>query len=116
MAPGVGVMTSARKRAEAAGARILQSLSADGKVDATAVLDVIEQTLCEAAREQEKRELHRVAVLRASAHVRLSRLLDASPAAIYSRLATGNFEPTFVSESITRLFDVSSAKISICHV
>ena len=48
--------------------------------------------------------------MQASAHARLSRLLNASPAVIYCRLASGNFEPTFVSESITRLFGVQSAE------
>ena len=56
---------------------------------------------------KEKRELQRVADVQASAHAHLSRLLNASPAVIYCRLASGNFSPTFVSESITRLFDVS---------
>ena len=100
-------MTSARKQAEAAADRILRGLSPDGKFDATAVLDVIEQTLNDASREQEKRELQRVADLQESAHVRLTRLLNASPAVIYSRLASGNYDPTFVSESITGLFGVT---------
>ncbi|HEX5930451.1 MAG TPA: response regulator, partial [Methyloceanibacter sp.] len=39
-----------------------------------------------------------------AARKRLSVLLDASPAVIYCRLARGDFEPTFVSESVTRLF------------
>ena len=39
-----------------------------------------------------------------AARERLSVLLDASPAVIYCRLARGDFEPTFVSESVTRLF------------
>ena len=57
--------------------------------------------------EQEKRGLQQIADLQASAHVRLSRLLNASPAVIYSRQASGDYEPTFVSESITRLFGIT---------
>ena len=68
------------------------------------VADIIEQTLHEAAREQEKRELQRIAEVQESAHAHLSRLLNASPAVIYCRVASGDFEPTFVSESIHRLF------------
>ncbi len=40
----------------------------------------------------------------------MSRLLNASPAVIYSRRASGDYEPTFVSESITRLFGVTPAE------
>ena len=39
-----------------------------------------------------------------AARKRLSVLLNASPAVIYCRLASGDYEPTFVSESVTRLF------------
>jgi PAS domain S-box-containing protein len=41
------------------------------------------------------------------ARARLVLLLSVAPSVIYSRSATGNFRPTFVGESITRLFDVS---------
>jgi PAS domain S-box-containing protein len=54
--------------------------------------------------EQEKLGLQRVADVQASAHAHLTRLLNASPAVIYCRVATGDFAPTFVSDSITRLF------------
>jgi PAS domain S-box-containing protein len=54
--------------------------------------------------EQEKKGLQRIAELQASAHAHLTRLLNASPAVIYCRVASGEFEPTFVSDSITRLF------------
>ncbi len=60
--------------------------------------------------EQEKRGLQQIADLQASAHARMSRLLNASPAVIYSRRASGDYEPTFVSESITRLFGVTPAE------
>jgi PAS domain S-box-containing protein len=57
--------------------------------------------------EQEKRGLQRIADVQASAHAHLSRLLNASPAVIYCRTIGDNFKPTFVSERITKLFDVS---------
>jgi PAS domain S-box-containing protein len=57
--------------------------------------------------EQEKKGLQRIADVQASAHAHLSRLLDASPAVIYCRSAANNYQPTFVSESISRLFDVT---------
>ncbi len=94
------------KNVETATQAILRALLADPN-DANAVSQVIEIALNEAAREQEKKELQRVADLQASAHARLSRLLNASPAVIYSRQAFGNYEPTFVSESITRLFGIT---------
>jgi PAS domain S-box-containing protein len=57
--------------------------------------------------EQEKRGLQRIADVQASAHAHLTRLLNASPAVIYCRTASDNYQPTFVSESISKLFDVS---------
>ena len=101
-------MTTSREQAVSATAALLRILPvAAAEIDAKAVAEIIERTLNDAAREQEKRELQRVADVQASAHAHLSRLLNASPAVIYCRLASGNFSPTFVSESITRLFDVS---------
>jgi two-component system, sensor histidine kinase and response regulator len=101
-------MTRCRDQAEAATTTLLRVLPyAPAEIDVKAVADIIEQALSEAAQEQEKRELQRVADVQASAHIRLSRLLNASPAVIYCRLAAGNYPPTFVSESIFRLFGVS---------
>ncbi len=98
-------MRKFREQAEIATAALLRILSAgSGQIDARAVADLIEQTLYEAAREQEKRELRRIAEVQESAHAHLSRLLNASPAVIYCRRASGDFEPTFVSESVSRLF------------
>jgi len=57
--------------------------------------------------EQEKRGLQRIADVQASAHAHMSRLLNASPAVIYCRMASGDFQPTFVSESVTGLFGCS---------
>ena len=49
----------------------------------------------------------RIADVQAVAHAHLSRLLNASPAVIYCRQAANNYQPTFVSESIRQLFDVT---------
>jgi PAS domain S-box-containing protein len=57
--------------------------------------------------EQEKKGLQRVADVQASAHAHLTRLLNVSPAVIYCRQPTGDYEPTFVSDSVTRLFGCS---------
>src|SRR6476619_3744836 len=97
-------MTRARQHAESATAALLEILSASHDIDAKAVTEIFERTLSEAAREQEKRELQRVADIQASAHVHFSRLLNASPAVIYFRMASGYYEPTFVSESVSGLF------------
>src|SRR6478736_6573062 len=100
-------MTRARQHAESATAALLEILSASHDIDAKAVTEIFERTLSEAAREQETRELQRVADIQASAHAHMSRLLNASPAVIYCRMASGDFQPTFVSESVTRLFGCS---------
>ena len=97
-------MTRARQHAESATAALLEILSASHDIDAKAVTEIFERTLSEAAREQEKRELQRVTDIQASAHVHFSRLLNASPAVIYCRMASGDYEPTFVSESVSGLF------------
>ncbi|HZP07810.1 response regulator [Methyloceanibacter sp.] len=57
--------------------------------------------------DQERKGLERIADVQASAHAHLSRLLNASPAVIYCRMAAGDFAPTFVSENIKRVFGCS---------
>ena len=101
-------MGNGRKQAEIAAAAVLRVLEANpGAAGVQSVSEIIELALHDAAREQEKRELRRIAEVQESAHAHLSRLLNASPAVIYCREATGNFKPTFVSESVARLFDVT---------
>ena len=51
-----------------------------------------------------------MAEVETAAATRLSRLLDASPAVIYSFEAKGDFSPTFVSENITRLFGYAASE------
>jgi hypothetical protein len=57
-----------------------------------------------ARRRRRRQALERIAEVQASAHAHLSRLLNTSPAVIYCRSASGHYEPTFVSDSIQRLF------------
>ena len=98
-------MAEGRKQAEIAAAAVLRVLDATpGEAGVQSVAEIIEIALHDAAREHEKKELKRIAEVQASAHAHLSRLLNASPAVIYCRQATGDYDPTFVSESVTRLF------------
>ncbi len=102
-------MAKSRERAESATAALVRVLPvASNEIDAKAIADIIEQTLENAARELAKEQLQRVADVQASAHAHFSRLLNASPAVIYCRVASGDFAPTFVSDSVTRLFDCTA--------
>jgi two-component system, sensor histidine kinase and response regulator len=97
-----------KKQAEIAAAAVMRVLEASpSKSCIEAAAEIIELALHDAAREQEKKELMRIADVQAAAHAHLSRLLNASPSVIYCRQATNNYQPTFVSESIAQLFDVS---------
>ena len=51
-----------------------------------------------------------MAEVEAAAATRLAKLLDASPAVIYSFEAKGDFSPTFVSDNIARLFGYSAVE------
>jgi len=98
-------MSAARKQAETVAAALLRALRVEvNAADAEAVTGLVQQALCEAAQKQEKQDLERIAEVQASAHLHLSRLLNASPAVIYCRSASGDYQPTFVSDSIKRLF------------
>jgi PAS domain S-box-containing protein len=70
---------------------------------AEGVRRVIEEALRKAALAREDWERSRAEEIEAAAHERLRRLLNASPAIIYSFKAAGDFAPTFVSENIERL-------------
>ncbi len=95
-------MTSTRKYAEIAAAALRKVLRAGA--DFGEVADIVESVLADATRELEVGERRHLAEVEAAAAARVSRLLDASPAVIYSFEAKGEFTPTFVSENITRLF------------
>ena len=95
-------MTSTRKYAEIAAAALRKMLRAGA--DSGKVADIVESILADATRELDEGERQYLAEVEAAAATRVSRLLDASPAVIYSFEAKGEFAPTFVSENITRLF------------
>ena len=95
-------MTSSRKYAEIAAAALGKMLRAGA--DSGKVADIVESVLADATRERDEDERQHLAEVEAAAATRLSRLLDASPAVIYSFEAKGDFAPTFVSENIMRLF------------
>ncbi len=101
--------SNGRKQAELAAAAVMRVLDANpGEAGVQSVAEIIEIALHDAAREQEKKELQRIAEVQAAAHAHLSRLLNASPAVIYCREASDDYQPTFVSESIAQLFDVTT--------
>ena len=84
---------------------MLQAGTNSGKV-----ADIVESVLADATREHREQERQHVANVEAAAATRLSRLLDASPAVIYSFEAKGDFAPTFVSENIVRLFGYAASE------
>jgi hypothetical protein len=101
-------MSDGQTQAKIAAAAVMRVLNASPEgTGVEAAAEIIELALLGATREQEKNELIRIADVQAAAHAQLSRLLNASPAVIYCRQATNNYQPTFVSESITRLLDVT---------
>jgi PAS domain S-box-containing protein len=92
-------MMKLRQCAETAAVALADKLRATpGKVDCAAVADIIEKVLNAAARGQEEAEQQ------ANGWERLTQLLSASPAVIYSFKAGGDFAPTFVSTNIETLF------------
>jgi PAS domain S-box-containing protein len=101
-------MIPSRKYAEIAAAALAKMLR-DG-TDSRKVVDIVEGVLSDATREQKEKERRHVAEVEAAAATRLTRLLDASPAVIYSFEAKGDFAPTFVSENIKRLFDYAAGE------
>ena len=81
----VGLMTTLRECADTAAAALAEMLrSAKGAVDTAAVADVIEQVLNQATSETEEGAQRRLVDLQASMQERLTRLLEAAPAVIYS--------------------------------
>src|SRR5262245_22487181 len=101
-------MTSSRKYAEKAAAALGRMLGADA--DSGRVADILESILADAKREHDETERQHVAEIEAAAATRLARLLDASPAVIYSFEAKGEFRPTFVSDNIARLFGYAASE------
>ncbi|MGH6824185.1 PAS domain-containing protein [Methyloceanibacter sp.] len=104
-------MTTLRECADTAAAALAEKLRASkGKVDAKAIAEIIETVLNEATSERDKGAQRRLVDLQASMQERLTRLLDASPAVIYSFKARDDFAPIFVSGNIDRLLGYSADK------
>ena len=101
-------MTSSRKYAEIAAAALGKMLR--DRADSGKVADIFESVLADATRERDEDERQHLAEVEAAAATRLSRLLEASPAVIYSFEAKGDFAPTFVSENIMRLFGYAASE------
>ena len=98
-------MTTLRECADTAAAALVEMLrNAKGEVDAASVAEIIEQVLNQATSETEEGAERRIVDLQASMQERLTRLLDASPAVIYSFKARDDFLPIFVSDNIGTLF------------
>ena len=98
-------MTTLRECAEAAATALTKKLrKSRGEVDEAAVADIIENVLSQATKERDKGEKKRLIDLEASMQERLTRLLDASPAVIYSFKAKDDYAPIFVSANIETLF------------
>jgi PAS domain-containing protein len=101
-------MTKLRHCAETAAVALAEKLRATaGDVDPAGVADIIEQVLNAAARGQDKQEEaehERLGEAQANGRERLTQLLSASPAVIYSFKASGTFAPSFVSTNIETLF------------
>jgi len=98
-------MSGSRKEAEQLSAKIAPLLRSDlNELDRDALTQLIAQAFDAAAREQEKRSFERIAEVQASAHAHLTALLNASPAVLYSRPASGDLAPTFVSDGVTKMF------------
>ncbi|MET0688721.1 MAG: hypothetical protein ABWY38_05935 [Methyloceanibacter sp.] len=100
-------MTS-RKYAEIAAASLAKMLRPG--TDSGHVADIVETVLADATREQREGERLHLAETEAAADARLKRLLDASPAVIYSFKARDDFAPSFVSQNIARLFGYAPAE------
>ena len=97
----VGLMTTLRECADTAAAALVEVLrGAKGVVDEAAVAKVIESVLNQATSETEEGAQRRLVDHQASMQERLTRLLDASPAVIYSFKARDDFAPIFVSDKV----------------
>jgi PAS domain S-box-containing protein len=101
----VGLMTTLRECADTAAAALVELLRGKkGAVDTAAIAEVIENVLNQATTETEEGAQRRLVDLEASMQKRLARLLDVSPAVIYSFKAKDDFAPIFVSDNIETLF------------
>lgn len=101
-------MSASRKQAEALASRIAPLLRPDlDDAETNALTLLFAQTLDGAVRQQEKRDFELIAEVQASAHAHLTSLLNASPAVLYSRPASGDLAPTFVSDGVKKMLGCS---------
>ena len=97
-------MTTPSEYAKNATAALHQTLHVSpGDFNAEGTTAVIEQAIRNATSERETE-------VRTEAQERLTRLLSASPAVIYSFKATADFAPTFISDNITSVFGYTPAE------
>ncbi len=96
------------KNATVALHQVLHISPADFDAEGTAA--VIHQAIRNATRERETRARRQLKEVQAAAQERLARLLNSSPAVIYSFKATGDFTPTFVSDNIIGVFGYAPAE------
>src|SRR5262245_21742302 len=81
-----------------------------GDFDADGTAKVIEKAIRNATREGETKARLQLKEARSAAEQRLTQLLTASPAVIYSFKATGDFAPTFVSDNLVQIFGYAPAE------
>jgi PAS domain S-box-containing protein len=86
-----------------------KALRGDGFASEDAVA-VIEQAIRNATRERERAARLQLKEAQAAAEERLTHLLTASPAVIYSFRASGDFAPTFVSDNLQTVFGYAPAE------
>jgi adenylate cyclase len=99
-------MTTPSEYAKNATAALHQTLHVSpGDFNAEGTTAVIEQAIRNATSERETE-------VRTEAQERLTRLLSASPAVIYSFKATADFAPTFISDNITSVFGYTTLQPS----
>lgn len=97
-------MPSSQEQAEKLAAKIAPLLRSDlDDADLQALILLFIQSLDAATRDQEKRDFELIAEVQASAHAHLTSLLNASPAVLYSRPASGDLAPTFVSDGVKKM-------------
>ena len=78
--------------------------------NANGATTVIEQAIRNATSERDTRVHRELREVQTAAQERLARLLTASPAVIYSFVATGEYAPVFVSDNLIDVFGYAPAE------
>jgi PAS domain S-box-containing protein len=104
-------MTTPSEYARNAAADLHELLNiAPSHFDVDGASAVIEKVIRHATRERDSRSRQQLSEVKAAAQERLVRLLNSSPAVIYSFKASGDFAPTFVSDNIDTVFGYTPAE------